>query len=376
MNTAKTLPTASFGLALLAKEVAAKPGENVVLSPLSISVALGMTANGARGNTFNGIASALRIGSELADNNHGYAALLAMLKRENLGVTLDVANAIFARLGVGFNEAFLLANQNFFNARVDQLDFDDPATIGVINSFVSDSTNKKIDTLLKDPIAAETVMFLVNCVYFKGEWTVKFDKSLTKDLPFHALGGAVNLPIMYRNDKMAHGQDHVNGAWESITLPFGESEAVRNVTILPAPGKTIEDVLGTLDEATLKWVAASSWKSEGQLWLPRMDLAYENSLNNSLKALGMTDAFDGSADFGGMRPVPPVLFIKDVKHKAVFTVDEEGAEGAAVTSVEMGLESLPPPPFAMRVDRPFLNFVVDSASNAVLFASAVHKPLK
>lgn len=370
-----TIKTVSFGRNLLAREIAAKPQENVLISPLSVSVALGMTANGARGTTLSGINSTLGLTGDRTTNNNGYATLLSMLKRSGIGVTLDVANAIFARLGVGFSTNFLNTNKAFFGARVDELNFDDPSTLSVINGFVSDATNKKIAKLLNDPIAADTVMFLINCVYFKGEWSVKFDKSLTSDLPFQTPQGTITIPTMYRKGKMAHGVDWQNHAWESITLPFGESKEVRLVVILPAANTTVAEVLGTVDDATFSRIAASSWGSDGELWLPRIDIGYDNSLKDSLIALGMADAF-GNADFNDMRDVPSPLYIQDVKHKTVFKVDEEGAEGAAVTSVSIGLESLPPPPFAMRVDRPFLIAVVDTASEAVLFAGAVNDPTK
>lgn len=372
--TNNAVNTITFARNLLTREMAAKPGENVLISPLSVSVALGMTANGARNHTLAAMTSTLGIDSDMAKNNQGYAGLLAMLKRNGIGVRLDVANAIFARIGVGFSEEFQKVNEAFFGARVEELNFDDPATLKVINGFVSEATNKKISAILNDPIAPDTVMFLINCVYFKGEWTVKFDKSLTGDKPFATPQGEIVVPTMYRKGKMAHSHDWQTQAWEAINLPFGESEEVRFLAVLPAQGKTVADLLATVDDTKLLQIAASSWKSDGELWLPRIDISYDNSLRDSLVAMGMADAF-GNADFSGMRDTGR-LFIQDVKHKTVFKVDEEGAEGAAVTSVSIGLESLPPPPFAMHVDRPFLLAVVDTASQAVIFVGAVNDPTK
>lgn len=369
MTNNNVIPTAAFALSLLKKEVAAKPGENVLISPLSVSIALGMTANGARGTTLCGINSALGIDADQGSNNRGYAALLAKLKRAGIGVTLDIANAIFARLGVGFNTDFLVANKEFFNARVDALDFDDPATLDTINGFVSESTNKKIDKILEDPIAADTVMFLVNCVYFKGEWTVKFDKDETKNLPFDGVG---DIPLMYRNADMIYGQDADWDTYQVVSLPFGDSAEVRMLVVLPNHGMTVDDVLAKLDEKALTRHAAATYESEGQLWLPRIEIKYDNSLNDSLKALGMEEAF-GGADFSGMMPPPASLYISDVKHKTFFKVDEEGAEGAAVTSVGIGLECVSMP-FEMKVDKPFVTFVVDSSTNAVLFAGVITNP--
>lgn len=371
MSKDHVTPTATFGLALLQQEIAAKPGENVLISPLSVSVALGMTANGARGNTQAEMNTALSFDADSATNNKGYAGLLEKLKREGIGVTLSVANAIFARLGVPFEADFLGANEEFFNAKVEALDFDDPATKDKINKFVSDETNEKIDGILNDPIAADAVMFLVNCVYFKGEWTVKFDKAATTDLPFAGVG---DIPTMYRNDSMVHGQDADWDTYQYVSLPFGKSEEVRMIVILPNDGKTVDDVLAKLDAKALSQHARSTYKSEGELWLPRIEIKYDNSLNDSLQALGMVEAF-GGGDFSGLMAPPAQLFIKAVKHKTFFKVDEEGAEGAAATSVEVGLECVSFP-FTMKCDKPFLAFVVDSDSTAVLFAGVIVNPTK
>lgn len=372
MNQPQNLPTADFALCLLANEIAAHPGENVMLSPLSVSLALGMTANGARGTTLSGINKALGLGDDIAANNLGYAGLLEALKRTGSGVTLNIANAIFARLGVGFKPEFLASSEEFFSAKVDELDFNDPATVKLINGFVDEATNHKISRVLGDTISSEIVMYLINCVYFKGEWSEKFDKALTENQPFLAPQGSIDLATMYRFGDMVHVVDRAHSAWEAITLPFGTSEEMRFVVVLPGAGKSVDELLPVFDAAALLRVASTNWKSEGHLWLPRIDVEYDSLLNQSLQQMGMEQAF-ADADFSGMRPIPPVLFISEVKHKTVFAVNEEGAEGAAVTSVGMGLESFSQP-FNMRVDRPFLAFVVDSKTEAVIFAGLINKP--
>lgn len=370
MSKDKVNPTAAFGLALLKQEIAAKPGENVLISPLSVSVALGMTANGARGTTLKGMTSTLGIESNLGNTNKGYAALLELLKRSGIGVTLDVANGIFAQFGVTFKPQFLNANKRYFNAKVEDLDFSDPETLNIINGFVSDGTNKKIDKMLES-IDPDAVMFIINCVYFKGEWTAKFDKSLTKDLPFAGVG---DIPLMYRNDPTVHARNW-SGGYQMVSLPFGDSKAVRMIAVLPDEGKTIDDVLAALKADSLTNFAKQNEGSDGQLWLPRIEVSYENSLKASLIALGMEEAFDG-ADFSGMADADEIsLKLGDVKHKTGFKVDEDGAEGFAATVVEVVTESVSMP-FEMKVDKPFLKFVIDSESDAVLFAGLIVDPTK
>jgi serine protease inhibitor len=365
MSNSNVAPTAAFGLALLKQEVAAKPGENVLISPLSVSLALGMTANGARGTTLKGMTSVLGIESDLGANNKGYAALLELLKRSGIGVTLDIANGIFAKLGVTFKPQFKQANKRYFSAKLEDLDFDDPETLDTINAFVFEGTNKKIDKMLKS-ISPDAVMFLVNCVYFKGEWTSKFDKTLTKDLPFAGVG---DIATMYKDGCLVYSTDWQT--YQVIALPFGESKAVREVIILPYEGKTIDDVLAALDADTVTRFAQEDEGSDGELWLPRIDIGFENSLKDSLINLGMEDAF-GGADFTGMSEDLD-LKIGDVKHRTGFKLDEEGAEGFAATVVEVLTESVSRP-FEMKVNRPFIKFTIDKETDAVLFAGGVNNP--
>ncbi len=291
------------------------------------------------------------------------------MKRTGLGVSLDVANAVFARLGVGFHTEFLQANEEFFQAKVEELDFSNPETLKTINRFVSKATNEKINDLLNEPIEPTTVMFLINCVYFKGEWSVKFDKSKTEDLPFAGVG---DVPTMYRKGMMvATGRVDL---CQCMSLPFGSSGDVRMLSIVPSGSNTVDDVLASLDAEMLTGFTTSNYKREGQLWLPRINVTYDASLNKSLSAIGMEQAF-GDADFSGMRQTPPAVFIEEVKHRTTFAVNEEGAEGTAATAVRMGLESLARP-FEMRFDRPFVTFVSDSVSNTVLFAGVITDPTK
>lgn len=371
-TAARTVP---FALSLLSREVSAKPGKNVIVSPLSVSTALGMTANGARGNTLAGIVKALGFdGSDLAQLNAAYASLLKKLTRPGFGVTLDVANGIFAREGVGFHASFLDANRLYFGAEVKELDFNIQAAVDYINNWVKTSTKEKIRKLLEGGIDGNTIMLLLNAVYFKGEWNVKFDKEFTTTETFKAAGGNIQHPLMYRQGDFIYGRDWEDEVFQWVSLPFGDSKAVRMLVLLPSGENAVEDVLNVLTPEKFAQYSQADWSTDGELWLPRVDVAYENNLNDTLTSLGMADAFDAcAADFSGLRPTPPNAFIKEVKHKTVFKIDEEGAEGAAITSVGIGCESARMP-FQLRVDKPFVKFVVDSETDTVLFASVINDP--
>lgn len=376
-----TVPTAAFALNLLKNEIAAKPGQNVVLSPLSISVALGMTINGARNNTRRQMTALLGLSGSVDESNAAYQALLAKLNRPGLGVTLKIANAIFARAGMEFVPEFLAANDRHFGAKLDTLDFSDDASVDVINKWFSENTKLTltdkegmITNLLEAPIDPNTIIFLLNAIVFRGKWNVSFDKALTRTGDFTKGDGTkVRRDIMYRQTEMAYSTDRKNKVYSAITLPFGDSKECRQVIIAPQAGRGIEDLLAVLTPEKLVELCAYDSNSEGELWLPRQQLTYENDLKSSLIQLGMADAFDpGVADLSGLYSAGGRAYIKRVKHKTVFNLDEEGAEGAAVTAVEGGVECLSFP-WQFRVDRDFLGFTVTKQGD-IKFAKYVYDP--
>jgi serpin B len=366
-------PTATFGFDLLRKEVAAHDGENAFVSPASISVALGMTLNGACGTTKEAMASALGV-AYLGDGaNLAYANLLSALKGEALGVQLKIANAIWAKGGLNFHEAFLNANKRFFQAAVHTSDFDDPATLAAINQWANDNTNGKIPEILKR-IAPDMIMYLLNAVYFKGTWTTKFDKDLTTDLPFQTPGGSRPHPLMFRNGDIRYTRD--DNA-QVVALPFGSAEKrVSLFVLLPNDGKTVTDVVNSLTQESFYGYFQSLWETEVNLHLPKFEVEYDVTLNDTLKALGMELAFTPNADFTGMLPREDGnVYIGEVKHKTYARVDEEGAEAAAVTSVGMVLECcIVREPINFKVDRPFVAIIADEDTGAVLFAGAINDP--
>lgn len=369
-----TAPTAKFGFELLKKEAAAHPGENVLVSPLSVSVALGMTANGARNKTLSGMLSALGLKDAAdgnASNNQAYANLLAELKGSKLGVKLAIANAIWAQEGFEFNPDFLTTNWKYFKAAVNVSDFGDPETLEVINKWANDNTNGKIPSILGE-IDPQVVMYLLNAVYFKGEWSEKFDKTKTSDQPFAAASGSKQHPLMFRRGDMRYTESAEDG-YQMVALPFGEAKRISLYAILPLETSSVGELLAKLDGDKFLTACKQLDESDGVLWLPRFELKYDAELNDSLKALGMADAFDKGADFSGLRSDPPKLYITEVKHKTFARFDEEGGEAAAVTSVGMGFECVQRT-WQMRVDRPFLAVLADETTGAILFAGVVANP--
>jgi len=302
--------------------------------------------------------------------NQANAALRQALTNPDAKVQLAIANSLWARKGVVFKEDFLKRNGDFFGATTTEVDFSNPNASNIINGWVEKNTQGKIKTIVPDKIPRDMVLYLINAIYFKGEWATKFVKGRTANAPFFLLNGTKKtVPLMTQSASFPYfkGKD-----FEAVALPFGGGRMSMYV-FLPAESSNLD--------AFCKQLSAENWEKwmkqfhtmEGDLWLPRFKSEYEKTLNDSLKALGMGIAFDPSqADFSGMRS-PPDLFISEVKHKTFVEVNEEGAEAAAVTSVGMRVTSVPER-FVLRVDRPFFCAIRDSKTGAVLFMGVIVEP--
>jgi serine protease inhibitor len=358
-----------FGFNLMQEVVGLSDGGNVFISPLSVSFALGMTYNGARTTTEEGMRSALQYGDLTADEiNQSYRDLIDLLCGLDPKVTMEIANSIWIREGFEALQAFIDVNRTFFDAVVEALDFASPGAADVINAWVDENTHGKIEEIVEDPIDAMTVMFLINAIYFKGNWTTEFDPADTQAAPFHAPSGDTSVQMMHLHAELPYMQTE---DFEAVNLPYGDG--LFSMTVLvPKEGKSVDDLVGLLGGNWSAWAAGFAVE-EGYLWMPRFELEYETSLNDVLKALGMELAFSESmADFSGINP-DHQLFISNVKHKTYVKVNEEGTEAAAVTSVEVGVTSAPEG-FYLRVDRPFLFLIHDAHSQALLFVGKIVDP--
>ena len=359
-----------FGFNLLAELRKQGPGENIFISPLSISTALAMTYNGAAGDTARAMAETLKLGDmNLDEVNRASAALLANLDGLNPQIEVNISNSLWARRGVEFRADFLERNQVHFGAEVTSLDFNDPNAKDVINDWVERSTKGKIDSIV-DRIDPLDVLFLINAIYFNGQWWPSpFDKTKTKEQEFYLADGTTNShPMMSRSGKF----DYLKGeTFRAVKLPYTNRQ-VGMYVFLPNPDSSLDEFLERLTVG--KW---QSWmrqfsKAQGPIVLPRFKLEYESELNGALVSRGMGPAFDPSqADFSGMH-IGGGLSIDRVMHKAVVEVNEEGTEAAAVTAVEIEKSLLLQ--FEFVVDRPFFFAIRDDETGAILFMGAVYEP--
>ena len=358
-----------FGFRLL-RTLTSGNGGNVIVSPLSVSLALAMTYNGAAGGTKTAMAQTLAVSSfNDEDLNRANRGLLDTLEKADSSVKMEIANALWAQSGFRINPQFLKLSEEFYGAPVDNLDFNDPRKAAdTINAWVDRETHGKIPTIVQRP-DRNTRLILTDAVYFKGRWTLPFDKKETKPGKFHLPdGGSIDAPMMTRSGKYRYFE---TDTFQAIRLPYG-NERFAMYVFLPRNTAGLPDLMRSLDLA--HW---SDWSGRlrgrrGRIVLPRLELTYASSLNDALKSIGMAVAFDPTrADFSRIHPPPPELFIGDVEHKTYVKVDEEGTEAAAATSVAMmamNVTAPSPPPFVMVVDHPFFCAIAERQSGALLFA--------
>jgi serpin B len=335
-------------------------GANVFISPLSASMALGMTMNGAAGTTFDAMRNTL--GFEDLSNeaiNQSYRDLIDLLVGLDPQVSFGIGNSIWYRLGFPVLEPFLATTRQFFDAEVAQLDFNDPGAADVINAWVREATDGKIQDIVASPIDPIIVMFLINAIYFKGTWTYEFDPEETQETEFYRSDGAtVPIRLMAQKSELPYAATE---GYLAVELPYG-GNAYAMTVVLPLGGMGVDSLIAVLDHERWEDLIAGLAKTEVQIYLPRFKLEYEKTLNDVLTALGMGIAFTPSADFSRMTPGGGI-WIGKVKQKSFVEVDEEGTEAAAATSVSMVLSAGP----ALRADRPFLFAIRERFSGTLLF---------
>jgi len=346
-------------------------GANVFVSPLSVGMALGMTYNGAAGDTRDAMQQTLELdGMTVQEVNEAYRSLIDLLRTLDQRVEFTLANSIWYRQGIPIVPEFLQVNQQYFDAEVSSLNFSDPGAVDVINDWVNDQTRGKIEEIVEPPINPLTIMFLINAIYFKGDWTHQFDKSRTKNEPFELPDGShISVPMMSREERtpvrLFQGLDHT-----VVDLFYG-GKAYSMTIVVPDDPSDID--------ALARGLTASQWDSwvlsldsvNRYVSIPKFTLEYEITLNDVLSALGMDIAFDpGLADLTNLF-AGGGAYIEKVKHKTFVDVNEEGTEAAAVTSVEVTLTSAPMP---VIVNRPFIFAIRENYSGTILFMGKIVRP--
>lgn len=347
---------------------------NMMISPLSVSMALGMTRNGAAGTTLDAMTSTLGFeGLTDQEINESYKYILETFSALDPKVNLTIANSIWHRNTFSVLQQFIETNQNYFNASVAALDFSDPAAVKTINDWVSANTNQLIPSII-DEIPADAVMYLINAVYYKGQWRFQFEKDKTAAKPFLLSDGSqVQAESMLQRADLRYFK---GSCFQAVELPYNQGNFNMSI-LLPDAGKSITDVITLLSQENWEGWETGYANTDVQIQLPKFKYKYdEKNMNTVLSALGMGVAFDpGFADFTRINS-DGNLYISDVKHKTFIETNEEGTEAAAVTSVEISYTSIgtDPQPVSFIADHPFVYVITEKSTGTILFIGSVVNP--
>jgi serpin B len=375
MNTAATV-SGDFAARLYDKVANAHPGKDLILSPFSVEVALAMCAAGARGETRRALASLLGAPEAVAEQNRRYAELLRSVNGDgDRPFRLGSANALWGQKGYRFHPDYKKAVADFYGGAFREVDFrarPDEA-VRAVNEWVRARTGAKIKELIgRDFVNDDTRLILTNAVYFKGDWKDPFSKFRTREEDWHGPRGTRQVPMMHRTGGYLY---HEGEGFQALDLPY-QGGQLSLVVALPRAKDGLPALEARLSaEGTYRGVT-DGLRHEGTVVvsLPRFRAEAEFRLKPALCALGGGVAFGDDADFGGIGEAP--LKISEVAHKAFVEVNEEGTEAAAATAVGMAFCGIrvAPPPKVFTADHPFLFFIRDRGTNAVLFSGRVLDP--
>jgi serpin B len=304
--------------------------------------------------------------------NQGYRDLIDLLLTLDPSVEMGIGNSIWYREGFPVRTDFLDRTRSFFDAEISALDFSDPGAADIINAWVRGETNGKIQGIVDPPIHPLTVMFLINAIYFKGDWTHRFPKDKTVQATFSGLNGVSGpVPLMELRDTLLYAE---TDSYQAVDLPYG-GKAFSMTVLLPKAGASIQELVASLNPSGWNQIVGGLTRKEGTVYLPRFRMEWERELNDDLKAMGMVVPFGGGANFSGLsdEALQRGLYISKVKQKTYVDVNEEGTEAAGVTSVEIR-EFVNPDHFVVRADRPFLFLIRERFSQTILFAGVLVEP--
>ncbi|MDB5134727.1 MAG: serpin family protein [Mucilaginibacter sp.] len=356
----------------LFKTVAAETtnGSNLFMSPLSVSLAMGMTGNGASGQTLTDINTAMNLTGFNQDQvNSYYNKLITDLPKLDPNTTLKIANSIWYKQGFSVLPQFLQTDSSFYHAKMQALDFSDPSSLNTINTWVGNQTNGKITKIINE-IGPDDVMYLINAIYFKSTWLNKFDPAKTQKMAFNlADNSQVQADFMHGTISV---KTYAGNNATLLELPYSNSK-FSMVIVMPAAGKTINDIIPSLDGAAWQSWMSNLLPASVDVLMPKFQFSYSVSLNNALTTLGMGSAFTKDADFSRIS-AGGNLKITAVNHKAYVAVDEDGTEAAAATSVTVTATAVME--HQITINHPFIFVIREMNTGLILFAGTVNNPLQ
>ncbi len=348
--------------------------EDVFFSPYSISSALAMTYNGARGKTkkemqevLNFIANSEALSSHFSELNDNYRNL------KQKEIQLNIANSLWCQEDFDFKQNFLDLNKKYYEAGIEKVNFEEnyKEIRDQINKWVENKTNNKIQELIKKGMLDElTRLVLVNAIYFKGMWEFPFDKAKTKEDTFYVYSKCMTkTDFMHRSLSAKYYKDDLA---EMIELPYS-GKKLSMMIVMPIEKYGMKKLEERLDAELYESYNNSMYRTKVDLALPKFKIEAGYELNKPLKELGMETPFNSEADFSGISEKEE-LYISNIVHKSYVDVNEEGTEAAAATGVVMRKTTAVMETVKFKADHPFIFFIKDNKTGSILFMGRLMNP--
>ena len=347
------------------------PLKDQIISPISITYALGMLNNGAAGETQNQINKTLGFGETGADGINTFCQkMLTEAPVLDKLTKVMIANTIYMNKDYALKPDFVKKANDYYQAAPETRDFGDGKTLDVINQWASDHTQKMIEKVLSEnEFDPKAVSYLLNAIYFKGTWAQKFDANETQMEVFEHAGPdkyLLQVPMMHQKEQFPYTE---NDLCQAVKLPYGNG-AYTMTLLLPREGKQVSDVLNTLTSETWRRNYQHMGQANVDLKLPRFESNTNLDLVETMSSLGMPNAFDPyKAEFSNFCDVP--TFIGLMKQVARIKLNETGTEAAAVTVIGMNMTALEPEPtirdVVLHANRPFLYVISEQTTGTIFF---------
>jgi serine protease inhibitor len=349
----------------------ADEAKNVIISPLSISYALSMTLNGADGATRDAMLEALRVTGLTPDEINGpYKELTETLLSVDERVKMKIANSVWTENNFYVKKTFIDILTDYYYAESQSFDIDDPTAPDKINAWIEDKTEGLIKEMI-DKLNDNTVMLLINAIYFKGKWKLQFDPDDTSEKPFYKPSGSqAGVQMMKQTEDFLV---YDGNGFILAEFPYGQGNFVMDIILPDAKTGTSGILPSVTNDAFAGWTGQLG-KHEVNVSIPRFKYGFKKTLKEILTDMGMGIAFTDGADFTNIAEFPPLL-INEVTHQAFIETNEEGTEAAAATVVDVGVTSMPPPPLEFNADHSFLYIIREIKTNSIIFMGRVADPL-
>jgi serpin B len=348
--------------------------DNVVFSPLSISMAMAMTSVGAGGETDDAIRSTMHFPQYDNPLHNGYLRLRKHIADHADAYPVSIANALWCEQSMPVSRKFLNHTERYYEAGLQTVDFLNAAEDArlQINAWTSKHTNGKIvDLLTEGTVKPKTRLILTNAIHFDALWQTPFAADRTRETPFHTSDGAIETPMMHLTTTVPFRQFE---GFSAVSIPY-KMERLQMIVLLPNESDNISVIEDSLSQSNLGgWLQALyETPQKVNLAIPRFKLTQQLDLTNALTSLGMGIAFSDEANFRGIT-IAAKLQLSAVIHKAFIDVNEKGTEAAAATGVVMGVTSVGKPAPSFTADHPFMFIIRDNVTGFILFIGRVMNP--